>query len=173
MKIAYYDETNGKLLGWYDDKIHKDIPTPNTEVSDENWKQAISINANFIDRDGVLSKKDFRTLEQLKASKLKELEASYSNSIQQNIGYLDTTFQADKASQDLIASNLSVGSVPDGFYWQDINNEKVPMSYEDLQGLASAIQTRGLVSFGKLQELKALVKEATTVEELEEILWEE
>jgi hypothetical protein len=107
------------------------------------------------------------------ACKLKELETNYNSSIQQNIDYLDTTFQADKASQDLIASNLSVGSVPDGFYWQDINNEKVPMSYEDLQGLASAIQTRGLVSFGKLQELKALVKEAATVEELEEILWEE
>jgi len=173
MKIAHYDETNGKLLGWYDNNIHKNIPTPNIKVSDEAWKQAININANFIDKNGVLSKKDFRTLEQLKDSKLKELASSYSNSIQQNIDYLDTTFQADKASQDLIASNLSVGSVPDGFYWKDLDNNNVQMSYEDLQGLAAAIQARGLINFSKYQDLKSQANSAATVEELEEILWEE
>jgi len=107
------------------------------------------------------------------ACKLKELETNYNSSIQQNIDYLDTTFQADKASQDLIASNLSVGSVPDGFYWKDLDNNNVQMSYEDLQGLAAAIQARGLINFSKYQDLKSQANSAATVEELEEILWEE
>ena len=35
MKKAHYDETTQKLLGWYDTKIHKTIPTPNIGVLKE------------------------------------------------------------------------------------------------------------------------------------------
>ena len=34
MKYAYYDK-NGKLLGWYDDEIHNNIPKPNIQVNNE------------------------------------------------------------------------------------------------------------------------------------------
>ncbi len=48
MKYAHYDETDNKLLGWYDDKIHTSIPTPNFEVSDSEWEAAINTNANTV-----------------------------------------------------------------------------------------------------------------------------
>lgn len=73
MKYAHYDEINGKLLGWYDLDIHSSIPTPNVEVTDEEWKSALDKGANCIE-NGVPIIKDFRTPEDVKADKLKSFE---------------------------------------------------------------------------------------------------
>ena len=87
MKYVHYDETNGKLIGWYDSDIHKTIPTPNIEVSDENWKVAIEINANFIDVvTKTLSIKDFRTNDEILVQQAKDI----NNAIQK---HLDTKAQ--------------------------------------------------------------------------------
>lgn len=62
---------SGELLGWYNKEIHTDIPTPNVEVAEEVWQQAIEDNANFYDKKaGKFSVKDFRT----KTQKLKGLK---------------------------------------------------------------------------------------------------
>lgn len=64
MKYAYIEGKTNKLLGWYSDDIHgvPNIPTPNIEVSDEEWQEAISINANCYE-NGKFIVKDFRTIE--------------------------------------------------------------------------------------------------------------
>jgi len=49
MKYAHYDNTNGRLIGWYDSEIHASIPTPNIEVEDSVWQNAINNNVNFVD----------------------------------------------------------------------------------------------------------------------------
>lgn len=87
MKYAHYNEATGKLIGWYDTEIHgvvteekldengnivvassvdtSSIPTPNVEVSEEDWKVAVGKNYNFVDAaTGIISYKDFRTNEQ-------------------------------------------------------------------------------------------------------------
>ena len=46
MKYAHLENNTNKILGWYDDSIHSEIPTPNIEVTDEVWQEAININAN-------------------------------------------------------------------------------------------------------------------------------
>jgi len=172
MKYAYYKETNGKLLGWYDSDIHKTIPTPNIEVNETDWQTAIDNNYNYVDAStSTLSFKDFSTFEQLQARKLNELEVSYNTTNQQNIAYMDTIFQADSKSQSLIVSVLSAGSVPDGFYWLDIDNNQVSMSYADLQGLSGTILKRSQGNFTKLQDLKKQVKDATTQDDLDSIIW--
>jgi len=84
---------------------------------------------------------------------------------------MNTTFQADNKSQNLIAQNLSIGTVPKGFYWKDKSNNKVPMTYAELQGLGLAIQDRGMINFNKLDGLKAQVKTATTKTALNKIKW--
>jgi hypothetical protein len=48
MKYAHLDENN-KLLGWYSLEVHQEIPEPSIEVTEENWKYALQINANFYD----------------------------------------------------------------------------------------------------------------------------
>lgn len=49
MKYAHLEKNTNKLLGWYSDDIHDIIPTPNIEVTEEVWQEALNINANFYD----------------------------------------------------------------------------------------------------------------------------
>ena len=58
MKYAHIIDT--KLQGWYSDDIHSNIPSPNIEVTDEVWQEALSINANCYE-NGKFIVKDFRT----------------------------------------------------------------------------------------------------------------
>jgi len=106
-----------------------------------------------------------------KDSKVNEIKTAYENANQLDIAYLNTTFQADKNSQDTIVSVLSAGSVPTGFFWLDTANNQVPMTYVELQGLSGAILTRNQVNFVKYQSLKAQVNTATTQAELDVIMW--
>jgi len=106
-----------------------------------------------------------------KPAKIQELYTAYNNANQLDINYMNTTFQADKKSQDLIVSVLSAGSVPTGFFWLDSLNNQVPMTYTQLQGLSGAILARGQANFVKLQSLKAKVKAATTQADLDAIVW--
>lgn len=48
MKYAHLDNNN-KILGWYDPELHNNIPTPNVEVTDEEWLAALEISANTYD----------------------------------------------------------------------------------------------------------------------------
>lgn len=64
MKYVHLEKDTNKLLGWYDDSIHSEIPTPNIEVNDEVWQEAININANCYE-NGEFIVKDFRTPEEI------------------------------------------------------------------------------------------------------------
>ncbi len=170
MKYANYNKTNGKLLGWYDDEIHKTIPIPNIKVSEKDWQIAIDNNYNFIAKKG-LSFKDFRTVTEVQQAKLSEIKTAYEQANQEDIAYLGTTFQADKYSQNLIVSVLSAGAVPDGFFWMDKANNQVAMTYVELQGLSGAILARGQINYIKLQELKAQANKAVTQTKLDTTIW--
>ena len=65
MKYANIENGTNKLLGWYSDDIHSEIPTPNIEVTDEVWQEALNINANYYE-NGKFIVKDFRTPEEIK-----------------------------------------------------------------------------------------------------------
>ena len=64
MKYANIENGTNKLLGWYSDDIHSEIPTPNIEVTDEVWQEALNINANCYE-NGKFIVKDFRTPEEI------------------------------------------------------------------------------------------------------------
>jgi hypothetical protein len=161
MKKTHYDNTNGKILGWYDPKIHKEIPSPNIEITDEKWQIAIDDQHNHITSVGVTSLVDFRTdyekLEDAKILKLAEIESDYNAEITADISYMSKTFNFDNESLELLGQNLSIGSVPTGFYWRALDNSNVPMTYTELQGLGTALQERGLVSFGNKSNRKDAV----------------
>lgn len=72
MKYAHIIET--KLQGWYDDSIHSKIPTPNIEVSEEVWQEAININANCYE-DGKFIVKDFRTDEEIELAEIEKIKS--------------------------------------------------------------------------------------------------
>lgn len=75
MKIAHYDNTNGKILGWYDTEIHSKIPVPNVEVIDDVWQNAIDSNHNHITVDGVTSSVDFRTAQEIEDARAADITA--------------------------------------------------------------------------------------------------
>ncbi len=69
MKIAHINNRN-KLQGWYDIEIHTTIPTPNIEVTDEQWQYAIDNSHNKVNEDGTTELFDFRTEEEVAEQKL-------------------------------------------------------------------------------------------------------
>ena len=111
------------------------------------------------------------TFSELQTAKVNELGIAYNDANELDIAYLNTTFQADKSSQDLIVSVLSAGSVPTGFFWLDKANNQVPMTYAQLQGLSGAILTRNQTNFIKFQGLKTQANAATTQAGLDKITW--
>jgi len=81
MKYAHLEKDTNKLLGWYDDNIHLEIPTPNIEVSEKVWQEAININANCYE-DGKFIIKDFRTDEQREQQRIKQIESKCNQAIE-------------------------------------------------------------------------------------------
>ena len=69
MKYAHLEVKTNKLLGWYDDKIHQKIPTPNIKVDEKVWQEAITINTNCYE-DGKFIIKDFSTIEEIAQQEL-------------------------------------------------------------------------------------------------------
>ena len=60
MKYANID-SNNFILGWYTPELHSKIPTPNVEISEVTWRNAINNGHNSITNDGVTSYVDPRT----------------------------------------------------------------------------------------------------------------
>ena len=80
MKYANINENN-KILGWYSDDIHSEIPTPNIEVTDEVWQEALRINANCYE-NGKFIVKNFRTEEEIEDNRIQEIESKCNQAIE-------------------------------------------------------------------------------------------
>jgi hypothetical protein len=111
------------------------------------------------------------TLIQSQTDKLIALDSNYNDAIQMDVAYMSTTFQADNDSRIILTQSLAPGSVPAGFYWLDINNVRVTMTYAQLQGLGLAMLVQGQTAFDKLRTLKNQVQAATTTAAVQAIVW--
>ena len=69
MKYAHLEENTNKILGWYSDDVHSEIPTPIIEVDEKVWQEALNINANCYE-DGKFIVKDFRTSEEIRTAEI-------------------------------------------------------------------------------------------------------
>ena len=69
MKYAHLEKSTNKILGWYSDDSHDIISTPNIEVSEKVWQEAININANCYEK-GKFIVKDFRTAEEIRKNEI-------------------------------------------------------------------------------------------------------
>lgn len=49
MKYIHYDKNTGEILGYYDSKIHKKIPSPNLKVALDEWRECINKQSFYID----------------------------------------------------------------------------------------------------------------------------
>ena len=62
-KYAHINSDN-ILQGWYDSEMHTTIPTPNIEVTNEQWQNSINNYHNKINNDGSSEFVDTTTAEQ-------------------------------------------------------------------------------------------------------------
>ncbi len=111
------------------------------------------------------------TLAQSQTAQIAVIGAAYQAAIQFDITYLSATFNADNNTQLLLVKVLSAGQVPSGFFWQDITNAQIPMTYTQVQGFSVAILERGQLAFVKLQTLKAEIRAALDVASVVLIAW--
>ena len=81
MKYAHLEQDTNKILGWYSDEIHSDIPTPNIEVDEKVWQEALNISANCYE-DGKFIVKDFTTDEQREQQRIQGIETRCNQSIE-------------------------------------------------------------------------------------------
>lgn len=120
------------------------------------------------------------TLAQAQQTQLTTLYGAYQNAVQQDVSYTSAglvtkLFQADFGSQDtlskMIAAYQKTGLVPAGFYWVSSDNTRVPFTFADMQGLAAAMAAQGWTAFQLLQARKTSVMAATTVAQVQAVVW--
>ena len=81
MKYVNIENGTNKILGWYDNEIHLDIPTPNIEVDENDWQEALRINANCYE-NGEFIVKDFRTDVEIEDIRIQQIEAKCNQAIE-------------------------------------------------------------------------------------------
>jgi len=174
MKYAHYDKDTGKLKGFYDKTIHKIIPKPYIEISDEEWHEALSKNYNYVDtKQKKLGYKDFSSIEDIKKQLKRKIEGIYKNKLYQPVEFVVNnktyTFQADKEAQDTLSKVITTADENFEIDWLDIDNNFVHMTLTDLKKLAQSILIRGQKLFKKKVILKKQVDKCKSKEELSQI----
>lgn len=113
------------------------------------------------------------TLLELQTAKILEMHVAYNDAIQVDVAYMNTTFQADTSSQVTLSKSLAGmgGTAPAGFYWVDSNNNQVPMTFAECQGLAAVMFDQGWAAFQRLQNKKAAIM-AADINSVGAITWE-
>ncbi|MCA7959524.1 DUF4376 domain-containing protein [Burkholderia multivorans] len=184
-KYAAYD-ADSNVVGFY---CSIDSPVPDgvdvIAITDEQYAAASGCNVGtWKVAGGVLvapappSAADL--LLSAKALKIAELYGAYQCAMQQPVSFktsagVEQIFQADNASQNILLIATTgygiAGSTPAGFYWVALDNTQVPFSLDDLKGLYGAMLAQGNVAFNKLQMLKADVRRAATIADVESVSW--
>lgn len=120
------------------------------------------------------------TLAQAQAAQSALIDAGFANAVMQSVSYtskggVTKTFQADSASQTTLMQATQgytlAGAVPSGLYWVSADNTQVPFTLADLSGLYQAMLAQGWDAFQKKQSLKAQIRAATRVPDVQVITW--
>jgi hypothetical protein len=49
MKYAHYDQATGDVIGFYSDDIHSEIPSPNVELTEDEWLPLLGRSLQYLD----------------------------------------------------------------------------------------------------------------------------
>ena len=113
-----------------------------------------------------------KSIEQVKSEKLSEIKLAFSN--EQESGHTTSSlgFEVDatRRSKDDIESLLYVGEFP--VLFRDYDNDFHELSKEQAEILKREIIAYGLYVYQKKWTLQQTVENATTVEDVEAVVWE-
>jgi len=182
MKYAQFDPSAASpqpVIGWYDtDEFdYQNLPDDSDLLTLTQAQWDSRFNTPFVN-GGTLVAAPILPAAQKKQIAL--LTQSYLTAISQPVSYtsaggITKLFQADPSSisnlQNVTIGLAKAGDTPPGFYWMAADNTQVPFTYADLQGLAEAILIQGWTAFQHLQSQKAAVGVATTLTDVESVVW--
>ena len=106
-------------------------------------------------------------LTEAKAAKKRQIEAERDVAFEQPVTALGRTWDADKRSQELLASaiTLAQAGAPLPTVWRDADNNDMPVtSINDLLAIAGAIAQQVQTAYATSWARKAAVDAATTIE---------
>lgn len=206
MKYANYDKETGKLLGWYDSEINgiyipkvpekldedgnietkeipayydtSKIPTPNIEVSEEIWSEAVRNGYNFVD-NGTLTFKDFRTTDEIfyiaKSSKVNEITTSFNKSVEAITTALPHEMvswrkQEDEARAYTADNTTTTPFIDAQIITRDLGETKDELVMKIISN-ADAYQVAYATLLGKFQNLTHKISAASDINELTLIKW--
>lgn len=182
MKYVNFDK-NGKILGYYTYDVDYDlIPENCMEISDEEWQEAINMNANYFNETAPTGERfsvvDFRGDEEI----LKELKSQKISQLHQNrecLSHSDFVFENHtyKMSADVQSDILStitifgvVGSLPEGYTLKcldEIENRYIPFDLPKLVRLSAGVATRKATLIFMSQKIEDKIEACSTKEEIE------
>lgn len=112
-----------------------------------------------------------KPLAQVQSDQSVKIEAAYKSANEAQITYDGYTFQADADSVALMAQVAT--AIPSGavITWYDTENIGRPLSDIKFTELRQTILMRGQPLFAKKQQLKSAIRTATTVAEVEAVVW--
>jgi hypothetical protein len=143
---------------WSNDDTVSILPPGATAMTDAEWESRLG--ATYIP-----------TMAETASTKITQLAEAFQIAIQQPVNYMGTAFQADSASRDALIQALAPGALPANFAWRDVANNMMSMTYTQLQGLAGVMLAQSWAAFQRMQERKATVRAATTVEAIVRAVW--
>ena len=159
--MKYFKNAKNKIFAFDDDTdeniIRESALKNGGEITEISYKEYMSIISPSITT--------------LKKRKILEMRSLYLKYSQEDIEYSGSIFQADEKSKSMMVSVLSVGSVPDGFYWVDAKNNKVQMTHDDLRLLSFEILKRTQLLFDNYQIKKSEVLSAENESQIKNIEW--
>jgi hypothetical protein len=155
--------TQAELPEWADDAFEV------VDITDMNPMPTVGMlwdGVQFIFPTGAVE-----TVASVQQIQLALIDKAYDTAMQQPIAYMNTAFQADKDSQDLMNHAITGlqaivaigGTVPADFAWYDVNNQPVPMTLVQLQGLFATGVANVNALFVHKQTQKAAIRAATTI----------
>jgi hypothetical protein len=160
--------------GFYHPTIHDDYPDGLLIPIEDEYHAELMAN-QALGRPIIQDAKGFPisapvTIDELVALKNAELKAAYQAEciapIECKGNDWTGVFQADEHSQAKIASYAGVPAMA-GFYWLDIDNNRVSMGNTCI--INDAILNRKLALFTKYQDLKAVVREMIALEKIKDL----
>ena len=160
--MKYVHLENNKILGYYDKEINSTIPKGCLEITEKQWQEALSINANCYENGGFIVK-DFRSNEEIKLANTEriksELKSAKKLALDNIVVDVDgKTFDGNETARtNMISAILSadlIGKTEET--WKLTDNTTVLVTLVELkQALALAIQEVGRIvkctTIGELQ----------------------
>ena len=177
MKYVRYDKDTNEILGYYDGEIHKNIPSPNFEISEKAWQEAINTNADHVNtktKELIVKPKE-TTLEDLRLAKLNELrnwaikmtEKSAINL--KGFGVIDAGY---KYLLNVRAMKNNFETLPKKAFRMFDNSFK-EVGLKDLERVEKAIELGGIMLHTLKWQYETAISKAESKEELESITFNE